>query len=508
MLPMPAPATLADATLYAAAALALALAAIWIARPLRRAMLAMIVVLLVGLAMLAGLERFGPDDRFDPVAIAVREFALVLIALGVLRVALIFVFQGLLVRARIPRILTDVLFALALVAYALYRMRVGGVNLAGIITTSAVITGVIVFSLQETLGNLWGGIALQLDNTCRLGDWIRVDAITGQIVGIRWRCVAVATNDGETVMIPNAQLIKNKVTVLARRGDQRTAWRRHVPFRVAYSAPPPRVIAIVEEALARAEIPHVARTPVPLCVTEATEDHGIRFAVLYWLDDLLQDVQTDARVLAHALAALARQDIEWPLPRRVVLTPSAMTEQRAAAAAQSAGERSNVLARIGLFAAFTDRERGALAARLTDASYVDGDVISQQGDPSDSLFVLARGRVKVLRDGHDPRGERRQLGVLEAPTYFGEMGLLTGQPRTATIVAQGDVLCYRLSSAAFDSVLKARPELADALSNVVATRNAENDATLRALDQEARARHASSAAAELVRRIRSFFDLG
>ncbi len=355
MLPMPAPATLADATLYAAAALALALAAIWIARPLRRAMLAMIVVLLVGLAMLAGLERFGPDDRFDPVAIAVREFALVLIALGVLRVALIFVFQGLLVRARIPRILTDVLFALALVAYALYRMRVGGVNLAGIITTSAVITGVIVFSLQETLGNLWGGIALQLDNTCRLGDWIRVDAITGQIVGIRWRCVAVATNDGETVMIPNAQLIKNKVTVLARRGDQRTAWRRHVPFRVAYSAPPPRVIAIVEEALARAEIPHVARTPVPLCVTEATEDHGIRFAVLYWLDDLLQDVQTDARVLAHALAALARQDIEWPLPRRVVLTPSAMTEQRAAAAAQSAGERSNVLGAMSTATSFRSR---------------------------------------------------------------------------------------------------------------------------------------------------------
>jgi len=87
------------------------------------------------------------------------------------------------------------------------------------------------------------------------------------------------------------------------------------------------------------------------------------------------------------------------------------------------------------------------------------------------------------------------------------MGLLTGEPRTATVVAQGDVLCYVLPRAAFDSVLKARPELATALSHAVATRRAENDATLRALDRDARARHASSAAAELVRRIRSFFDL-
>jgi small-conductance mechanosensitive channel/CRP-like cAMP-binding protein len=505
---MPSPATLADATLFAAGALALALASMWIARPLRRPMLAMIIVLLAGLMLLAAFERFGPADAHDPIAIALREFALLLIALGVIRVAMMFVFQGIFARAHIPRILTDVLFALALIAYALYRMRVGGVNLAGIITTSAVITGVLAFSLQETLGNLWGGISLQLDNTCRLGDWIRVDGITGQIVGIRWRCVAVATNDGETVMIPNAQLIKNKVMVLGRRGDVRTSVRRRVPFRVPYTTEPRRVIAIVEEALARAEIPHVMRQPAPICTTEATEDSGIRFAVLYWLDDLLYDVQTDASVLAHALAALVRNDIEWPVPRRIVMTLPDVDDQREASAAQRVRERSAVLAGIGLFAAFTEEERAELASRLTDARYVDGDVISQQGDASDSLFVLASGHVKVLRDGYERRGERRLLGELEAPSYFGEMGLLTGDPRTATIIAVGDVLCYRLSRDAFDSVLKARPELVDGLSQTIATRRAENDATLRALDEAARARHASTAAAELVRRIRSFFDLG
>jgi small-conductance mechanosensitive channel/CRP-like cAMP-binding protein len=505
---MPSPATLADATLFAAAGLALALAAMWLVRPLRRAMFAMIIVLLIGLALMGALERFGPADAHDPVAIAWREFALVLIALGVIRVFMMTVFQGVFVRAKIPRILTDVLFALALVAYALYRMRVGGVNLTGIITTSAVITAVIAFSLQETLLNLWGGIALQLENTCRLGDWIRVDGMTGQIVGIRWRCVTIATSDGETVIIPNNQLIKNKVVVVGRRGDARTGFRRHVSFRVPYPTPPRRVIEVVEEALDRAEIAHVVRSPAPFCVTEATDEGGLRLSVYYWLDDPLFDVVTDGRVLSHALTALVRNDVDWPLPQRVMLTPHTLLEQRGAQAMRRARERSPVLARIGLFTDFTDEERDALAASLTDAHYVGGDVISRQGDPSDSLFVLAQGRVKVLRDGVDNRGERRQLGTLEAPSYFGEMGLLTGDPRTATVVADGDVVCYRLSRDAFDSVLKARPEVIEALSHTVAERRAENDATLRALDDASRARHTSGAAAELVRRIRSFFDIG
>ena len=504
---MPAPA-LADATLFATAAIAIALATMWFVRSLRRAMFVMIVVLIAGLAMVGAIERFGDMTTSDPLIVAGREFALALIALALIRVAMMFVFEALLVRRHMPRILTDVVFAFALVGYAIYRMHVGGVNLTGIITTSALITAVIAFSLQETLGNLWGGIALQLDNTCRLGDWVRIDNVTGQIVGIRWRCVAVATNDGETVIIPNGQMIKNRVTVLGRRGDARIGLRRHVVFRAPYSAPPALVVRAVEEALARAEIPHVSSKPPPACLVDATEDAGIRYEVLYWLDEpIYDDLQTDGRVLAHALAGLARNDVELPLPRRVIMHPRDVRDEHEHAASQRASERSTLLAQLPLFAAFTDAERSELATRLTDAYYLDGDVISQQGDASDSLFVLARGRVKVLRDGHDGRRERRALGELDAPTYFGEMGLLTGDPRTATVVANGDVLCYRLSRDAFDSVLQARPEIVDALSHTVAQRRAENDATLRALDDAARARHASSAAAALVRRIRSFFDL-
>ena len=118
---------------------------------------------------------------------------------------MLFVFQTLLARRRIPRILNEFVVALALIGYVIYRLNAVGVNLAGLITTSAVVTGALAFSAQETLGNLWGGIAIQLEKTCRIGDWVRIDTVTGQVVSIRWRYMAIATITNETIVIPNAR---------------------------------------------------------------------------------------------------------------------------------------------------------------------------------------------------------------------------------------------------------------------------------------------------------------
>jgi len=382
-----------------------------------------------------------------------------------------------------------------------------GVNLASLITTSAVLTGAIAFSMQAMLGNLWGGIALQADNTCRIGDWIRVDGVVGQIIGIRWRCLAVATNDGETVMMPNAQLVNSRVTVLARRGDVKIPWRRPVEFFVSYEPAPSRVIAAVEAALERAEIPNVAMHPRPVCTCRSFDDNSVRYAVLYWLTDPFLDQVTDSHVRAHVYATLSRHHMEMPLVRRVLLTPDAVAAQHEAASAHGLAERLDVLSRLSLFAELTDGERRALAAELSDALYVAGDVISREGDVSDSLFILASGRVDILRDGTETSGERKRLAEQTAPNHFGEMGLLTGQARSATVIARDDVLCYRLEKRGFDAILKARPAIAEAMSQVVAARLAANDATLQALDDVARSKRASGAASELLRKIRVFFDL-
>jgi small-conductance mechanosensitive channel len=504
---MPTYDTIHDASLFAAVGLLLAIIAMRRARQFRKGMVTMVILMAIGVGALAMLSWYGSAIEGRMLVVVLREIALLIVAFALVRICVIFLFEVILFQLAVPRMMADVLLVVTLIIYAIYRMNVVGVNLASLITTSAVLTGVIAFSMQEMLGNLWGGIALQADNTCRIGDWVRVDGVVGQVIGIRWRCLAVATNDGETVMMPNAQLVKSRVTVLARRGDMKIPFRRPVEFFVGYDNAPSKVIAAVEAALARAEIPHVAKEPRAVCTCRSFDDNSIRYAVLYWLSDLAFDQVTDSQIRAQVYATLSRHHMEMPLPRRVLLTPDAVAAQHVAIGERELARRLDVLARLSLFAELTDGERRALAAELSDAPYVVGDVISREGEVSDSLFILADGTVEIAREPADGAGGRKRLAEQTAPNHFGEMGLLTGQARSATVIARNDVLCYRLEKRGFDAILKARPQIAEAMSQVVAARLAANDATMQALDEVARNRRASGAAGDLLRRIRLFFDL-
>jgi CRP-like cAMP-binding protein len=167
-----------------------------------------------------------------------------------------------------------------------------------------------------------------------------------------------------------------------------------------------------------------------------------------------------------------------------------------------------LLESLELLSSLTDDERQALGTQLSARPFAPGDVCTRQGDPSDSLYILARGDVGIFRDPEPGSGGTRQrLTKLSGPSYFGEMGLLTGQARTATIIAESDVLCYRLDKAGFEAILRARPEIIDSLSKTVAERHALNDAVLAKLSAEARARATGTRAGELMRRIRDFFGV-
>jgi len=140
---------------------------------------------------------------------------------------------------RTPRILQDVAIAgTGIVALLLVASR-SGLEITGLVATSAVITAVVALSLQDTLGNVLGGLALQTDESIQVDDWIKVGDVNGRVVDIRWRYTAVETRNGETVLIPNSVLLKNQVMVLGRRRGRPRQWRRWVFFQVDYRHPPP-----------------------------------------------------------------------------------------------------------------------------------------------------------------------------------------------------------------------------------------------------------------------------
>ena len=223
----------------------------------------------------------------------------------------------LLARRQVPRILGEVSIAVALVVYALFRMDAMGVNLTAITFSATALAAAIGFALQPTLGNLIGGISVQADNTCRIGDWIEVDGVIGEIVSVRWRYTALATVNNVTIVIPNADLMKNRVTLLGRRGELRIPWRRPIEFTVGYEWTPGQVLAVVGAALERVEIPFVAtQSPAAMRLRRPSTRSAIKYVVYYWLtrhQDLPGDRFAHARAYLRGARPGGHGDSDLPL---------------------------------------------------------------------------------------------------------------------------------------------------------------------------------------------------
>ena len=436
---------------------------------------------------------------------AVYNIALLIGGIAMIRLTGVMVFRALLPMTgmRAPRIVEDLVIILVYFTWIITRLRATGIDPASILASTAVMTAVLAFAMQDTLGNILGGIAIQLDSSIQLGDWIRIDDLTGRVVDIRWRSTSIETSDWETVVLPNSTLMKGKFSVLGRRLGEPMQWRRHVRFAVELSAPPTRVIPAIEQAIHESEIAHTARVPAPNCVLMNFE-HGYGvYDLRYWLTDLRYDDPTDSQVRIHIFTALQRAGWRLAVEEHGIRLTEQSEEHRREVHEREVERRLTALNPMDLFTGLTEAERRIIAERLTYSPFAQGEIITRQGNVAHWLYILTAGEADIVIDVEG--SERRFVNTLGAGSFFGEAGLLTGAPRSATVVARTNVECYRLDKASFETVLKSRPELAEQMSHVMASRQGALAAALAGHD--ASARDHASRSAELLSRIRGFFGL-
>ena len=404
----------------------------------------------------------------------------------------------------LPRIIEDLAITILYAIYGLTQMRVLGVDLTGIIATSAVITAVLAFAMQDTLGNVLGGLAIQLDNSVRVGDWIRVDDLVGRVTDIRWRSTAIETRNWETVVIPNSALMKTKFVILGRREGAPLQWLRDFGFMVDPAVPPARVISLVEEEMREILIANVARAPAPSCVLVDFEAGNLLYKLRYYLTDLAEDELTDSAVRVHLFASLQRAGVRLAEEQRTVHAVAKDEAHAETVRQRELARRLQMMKSIDLLSPLSDEERVVIAERLQYAPFARGDVITKQDSIAHWLYIIAFGEAEVRYE--QPGRAPRVIGSVRAGQFFGEMGLLTGEPRNATVVARTDVECYRLDRASFQGLLLARPEIATDVSRVIAARKPglETARAEAALDM---ANPQPPSQPDLLERMRRFFGL-
>jgi CRP-like cAMP-binding protein len=271
---------------------------------------------------------------------------------------------------------------------------------------------------------------------------------------------------------------------------------------------PARVIAVVEGALRGHPIPNVAASPMPNCICyDIAREHRDSFAyyaVRYWLTDLAVDDGTNSLVRERIIAALTRAEIPLAMPSQMltIASDAARDEQRAAG---EHARRHELLRRLELFHDLTAAEKDAVAQRLRYTPFARGEAMTEQGREAHYLYILASGSAEVVVKVGDAPPER--VGELRGPDFFGEMGMMTGAPRSATVIAREPCECYRLDKEAFQSIVHDRKELAAQISTTLARRRSELDAKREGLTEDQKSRRMADRQVRLLSQIELFFGL-
>ncbi len=413
-------------------------------------------------------------------------------------------------RIEIANIVHDLSLGGAYILALIGMLHREGVHVTSIIATSAVVTVVLGLSLQATLNNVLGGIALQLDDSIHLGDWLQLpDGQQGKVKAIRWRHTVVETRNWDTIIVPNASLLSDRIIILGEREDQPRQHRMWLYFNVDFRFSPEEVINLVDDALQGTPIPDVAAFPTAHCICmdfakEGSESFA-RYAIRYWLTDLARDDPTSSAVRVRLYLALKRGGIPLALPGTAVFVSQDDPDHALRKRAREMAHRIVVLEQIEMFSTLAGAERSSLAEGMRLAPFARGEIITRQDSAAHWLYVLTKGEVEVrLRVAS---GVEQLVARLSAPNVFGEMGVMTGERRTSSVVAASEVECYRIDKDVFKSVLGHRPEIAEAISTVMAKRRVELAAVREHLDAEQKRKRVGEEKKKMLQSIRAFFGL-
>lgn len=343
--------------------------------------------------------------------------------------------------------------------FIIFQSQFPGVQLAPLFTGSTIIGIVVGLALQDTLGNLFAGLALQADQSFQVGDVILIsNGATGVVESVSWRGVKIRTFQNKLVVLSNAALGKEAIEIAPKNNLN----ARLVFFNTVYSASPDRTARLVREAVRQSENVSPKMRPV-VRIRDLAAD-GIDWEVKYWLEDYSKQNDSDAAIRQRIWYVFQREKIDFAYPTRTVHVESKPEELEPEQLVTSISESLN---RVSIFAPLSDEEIERLANASHSRVYAPGEAIVRIGQEGSSMFVVISGSVKV----QIPEGTyQKTLTTLHENDFFGEMCLLTGEPRSASVLAVEETEVLRIDKAGLQPIFESNPALAESVYELIEER--------------------------------------
>jgi small-conductance mechanosensitive channel/CRP-like cAMP-binding protein len=388
-----------------------------------------------------------------------------------------------------PQLLRGIVaIALYILLFASLFNAVFNINVGGLLTGGAVLAAVLALALQDTLGNLFSGIALHMEETYEIGDVLHSGDFVGVVEGVSWRATRMRGFNNQMVIVPNSVIARERLEVFPRNNLN----ARVITVGIDYHVAPATVIGILTQVAAHVD--GVARERPCFARVASFGDSSLIYDIKYFTRDYSARDRIDADIRKAVWYALRRNGIAMPFPVRAFqpyMPPSGEHQV-------TPEEIFKRLREVNVLEPISDQALQSVAANVRMHFYSKGEAVLRHGTTGDSMFVVHAGSV-VVRLPDDSLTGWHQVADLGPGSVFGEMALLTGEMRTADVVAVTDVVALEIGKESLQPILAVHPDLAGAISHQIMLRREH----LESLRQDAREQEELT----LMSRIRSYFGI-
>jgi small-conductance mechanosensitive channel/CRP-like cAMP-binding protein len=394
-------------------------------------------------------------------------------------------------KGKVPSFLRDLLLLGVYLFFGGTALRViFDINMASILTTTTLLTAAFAFAMQTSLANIISGFQIQADEAFRRGTWIWIKEkdVTGEIVNVGFRYSTVRTLEDDLVHVPNHYMTQNVVHSIGTRPDGPLPVNLKVLL--DYAFPPERAKAILLDVLR--DEPGILLEPAPWVKVDGFMDSGIHYNLRFYLEEYETLLEARDRVLRRVWYAVTREGQTFPYPHREIVRKEPAPPFR-----MDAGAIRESLRRIEILSPLGEEDLDGLVPHVRLRVYGRGETVVRQGEEGDSLFIDLSGNLEVFVDG-------QTVGSLSGGDFFGEMSLLTGEKRHATVTAVDEVRLIEISKSAIGPIIRSHPSVLEGLSSALGDRLRK---ILNAQQVRRMADEASSLQEALLRKLMRFFGI-
>lgn len=461
------------------------------------------------LALFVAIESFlllGGNEGFPAVARYLQFFSLLIAIFAFLRLTL-YMYGDLFVvrwkKGSFPAAFKNIITMVVLVVSVLFLMKgILDINITSLIAATTVLTATIGLAFQSTLANMLAGLTIHLEKPLRQGDWVSAGGHEGNVLDITLRSTHMRTIENNEVFIPNSQVLAGAVVNYSL-PDHMTI--RKVSVGVSYHIAPNTVRKTILGVLA--SVTGVHTHPEPMVRIAGYGDFSVNYEIRYAIHEYHRYLEIESEIMNLIWYRFKRDGIEIPFPVHTVHLKEITAATKRAESEHAFAGMLNLIGKVDFLRPLSEEERRKLVETVGIKDYAAGEIIFRQGDAGDSFYIIKKGSVDVDVFAAKEGGEGVVVATLGPGDFFGEMSLLTGAARTATIRVNEDAEFVVIDRESFRDTLVHNPSIAESLSRILAERQAALAAQREKLDTVALELRRRDESGTLLRNIRAFFGL-